>query len=110
MNEENKLNKEKAINLANIFLKRGIKNISTPSLHKCIQVIAIELGYIEGDPMRTNIFNLTSISDSDFIFVIEELWNFILKGYLAPGINGDNLWFPNVHLTEKGKEYIETIE
>ena len=28
-------------------------------------------------------------------------------GILAPGTNWNNPWFPNLHLTEKGKKFME---
>ena len=43
------------------------------------------------------------------VIVLEKIWEYILKGYLAPGRDRENVWIPHIHLTRKGKEFREKL-
>lgn len=45
------------------------------------------------------------LEEEDYLKVQDKLWELILKGYLAPGKDKMNQWFPNLHFTEKGKKF-----
>lgn len=72
-------------------------------LYNKIQIIATRLGYMNmSDSMY--MLNLKVLSDEDYLKISDKIWEYIISGILAPGRNYNNPWFPNLHLTEKGKE------
>ncbi len=75
------------------------------ALYQKIQRAANQLGYMDIDPMylgRTLI-----LKNDDYLKIVDKIWEYITSGRLAPGKDRDNPWFPNLHLTEKGKEFME---
>jgi len=105
--DEDKLNKQEISETIKKLIKRKKGNIKIDrhhSLYRSVQKIASELGYIEKPR------NLQSVlSYNDTIKCVEEIWKYIMKGVLAPGpsTDRDNLFFPYLHLTERGKRVID---
>ncbi len=96
--------------IADYLLKKGLKVFGdSKELYASIQRAAADRGIIENND--TIDLGLALIfSKEDYLKVSDKIWEFFLKGYLAPGINQYNSWFPFTHLTEKGKEYIKSLE
>ena len=95
--------------IAKELIKEGISFVGKDSgLYGRIQKIASDLGIIE---YKSGIERGTTyiLSDRDYLRVMDKIWYFILKGYIAPGRNILNPWFPNVHLTEEGKKYRDEL-
>ena len=95
--------------IAKVLMEEGISDIGKNSgLYGRIQKIASDLGIIE---FKSGIEYGTTyiLSDRDYLRVMDKIWYFISKGYLAPGINILNPWFPNVHLTEEGKKFRDKL-
>ena len=87
------------------LIKAGAISIGKNSnLFYNIKQIAIKLGYIQSlqsDRMESGI----DLEEEDFLKIQDKLWELILKGYLAPGKNEMNPWFPKLHFTEKGEKF-----
>ncbi len=71
------------------------------NLYEKIQTVATNLGYINAKSREI------VLSNKDYLKVSDKIWEWVISGYLAPGLNKDNPWFPKIHLTEKGKKLIE---
>ena len=109
MSNENKLDDKKAELIAQHLFLEGIYNfgVNTDFFGR-IQKVAAKLDFIEHvEGIETG--NTIILSDNDYIKVSDIIWKFILKGYLAPGRNKSNSWFPDVHLTEEGKKYRQKL-
>jgi len=95
--------------IAKVLIQEGISDIGKNSgLYGRIQKIASDLGIIE---YKSGIEHGTTyiLSDRDYLRVMDKVWHFVLKGYLAPGRNILNPWFPNVHLTEEGIKFRDKL-
>ena len=109
MSEISKLSENDSELITNYLLRKGIRSFSTNSFYSNIQRAAVNLGIIEdSNSVRSGVALI--LSNEDYFKVADKIWNFILNGFLAPGYNYNNPWFPQVHLTEKGKEYLKTID
>ncbi len=110
MKRLNKIGEEEAKKIAFYLLKKGIRVYGDAnSLYAITQRAAAELGIIEennGIDMGLTLI----LTKDDYLKVSDVIWNYFLKGYLAPGMDHYNGWFPHTHLTEKGKEYIKSLE
>jgi len=98
---------EKIENIVKELIRNGI--IFTVGLERAlyqyIQRAANKLGYMDIEPMdlgRTHI-----LKNDDYLKVVDKIWEYITSGKLAPGKDWENTWFPNLHLTEKGKKFME---
>ncbi|MFX1502327.1 MAG: hypothetical protein ACFFDH_15310 [Promethearchaeota archaeon] len=110
LRKDNIINDENAQKIANNLLKKGIKVFGdSRKLYIYIQRAAVDLGIIKND--NTIDLGLALIlSEEDYLKVSDKIWEFLLKGYIAPGINQYNSWFPFTHITEKGKDYLSSLE
>jgi len=52
-------------------------------------------------------FNEIVLSDEDFRKCKDKLWDYLIIGVLAPGLNPSNPNFPWVHVTEYGKKFLK---
>ena len=75
------------------------------ALYQYIQRVATKLGYMDIKPM--DLGRIIILKDEDYLRVADKIWEYITSGILAPGSNRNNPWFPHLHLTEKGKEFLE---
>lgn len=106
-NDEDKLEDEQVIEVVKQLIKRTKGNIKVDrhgSFYDNIQTVASDLGYIE-KPQSTQ----SILSYNDTIKCVEKIWECVMGGVLAPGSpsGGYNLFFPYLHITEKGKKEIE---
>ena len=100
-------NKQKVENIVKGLIKSGAifsAGISR-TLYQKIQREATKLGYMNIEPM--NLGNALVLKNEDFLKVVDKIWEYITSGILAPGNDSENPWFPALHLTEKGKEFLE---
>ena len=105
--DEDKLNDERINELVKQLIKRTKGNIHIDKhgdFYDWLQRIASDLKYIEKPQYTQSI-----LSNNDTIRCVEKIWEYVLKGILAPGSSssGYNIFFPYLHLTEKGKKEIE---
>ncbi|MFW9878766.1 MAG: hypothetical protein ACFFG0_37280, partial [Candidatus Thorarchaeota archaeon] len=75
------------------------------ALYQYIQRVATKLGYMNIAPM--DLGRAYVIRNEDYLKVVDKIWEYITAVILAPGKNWENTWFPNLHLTQKGKEFME---
>ena len=75
------------------------------ALYQKIQREATKLGYMNIEPMNLG-YSLV-LKNEDFLKVVDKIWEYITSGILAPGKDWEDPWFPALHLTEKGKEFLE---
>ena len=74
-----------------------------------IHRIAKESGYIKDFDVR----DLDTLTRADILKCVELIWNYAVKGILAPGSlknvigSTDDILFPYFHLTEKGNEVVK---
>ena len=91
------------------IIKTGYVSIGQYSgLFEMIEQLAVKLNYVKAIPsdrMESGI----DLEENDYLQIQDEIWNLILEGILAPGINKMNPWFPNVHFTEKGIKFRDNI-
>ena len=86
-----------------IIIKRG------EQFYGWIHRIAKELGYTNEYDFR----KLDRLTRADILKCVEQIWRYALEGMLAPGSSKDiegsvnDIFFPYLHLTEKGKKEIE---
>lgn len=85
------------------LLKGGITTFGRGSgLYDKIQRVAANLGFIR-QPKYSEII----ISNNDYLKCTDKLWDYLIVGFLAPGLNSNNPGFPWVHITEYGKKVLE---
>lgn len=110
--EERKLTDEQVKEIVKqyiIKLKDAIIVKKGEQFYVWIHRIAKESGYIEDYDFR----RLDTLTRADILKCVEQIWNYVLEGILAPGaskkITGsiNDIFFPYLHLTEKGKKVIE---
>ncbi len=75
------------------------------ALYQKIQRVATTLGYMDIEPI--DLGDTYVLSDDDYLKIADKIWGYITSGILSPGKNRDNPWFPHLHLTEKGKKFME---
>jgi len=75
------------------------------ALYQKTQTVATKLGYMDIKPM--DLGRVIILKDEDYLRVADKIWEYITSGILAPGSNRNNPWFPHLHLTEKGKKFME---
>ena len=108
MSEEDILTEDQAISIANFLIKDKIRYLGKEEgLYRKIQWAAARLKIIDEDPTDIYQYNPKILSNNDFLSVIDKIWDFLIKGYVAPGKDRNNPWLPHIHLTEEGKKYFE---
>ena len=70
------------------------------SIYKKFEKVAKDLNLVEKEGNR-------NLNNEDFLKMMDYLWEYFLKGYIAPGKSELNEWFPYAHLTEKGMKEFE---
>jgi len=75
------------------------------ALYQKIQRVATKLGYMDIKPM--DLGYAIVLRNEDYLKVVDKIWEYIATGILAPGRNRETPWFPYLHLTEKGKKFLE---
>ncbi|KKN47372.1 hypothetical protein LCGC14_0663650 [marine sediment metagenome] len=105
--DEDKLNDEQISKLVKQLMKRTNGNINVDKhgdFYDNLQTIASELKYIEKPQYSQSILSYNDTTRS-----IEKIWEYVMKGVLAPGSlsSGYNIFFPYLHLTEKGRKEME---
>ena len=85
----------------NELFRLGVRH----SLYQYVQRAANKLKYMNIEPM--NLRNSFILRNHDYLKIIDKIWEYSLSGKLAPGKDRENTWFPDLHLTEKGKEFLE---
>ncbi|MBA7612911.1 hypothetical protein ES703_20152 [subsurface metagenome] len=75
------------------------------ALYQYIQRVATKLGYMDIKPM--DLGRAYVLRNEDYLKVVDKIWEYITSGILAPGRNWENPRFPNLHLTVKGKKFME---
>lgn len=75
------------------------------ALYQYIQRVATKLGYMDIEPMDLGRAHI--LKNDDYLNVVDKIWEYITSGILAPGRDWEYTWFPDLHLTEKGKEFME---
>ncbi len=75
------------------------------ALYQKIQRVSTKLGYMDIEPM--NLGYAILLENDDYLKVVDKIWEYITAGILAPGSDWNNPWFPHLHLTEKGKKFME---
>ncbi len=100
-------NEEKVENIVKELIKnRVIFTVGLDlALYQKIQRVATKLGYMDIKPMDLGYAIL--LENDDYLKVVDKIWEYITSGILAPGSDWNNPWFPHLHLTEKGKKYME---
>lgn len=108
MSEEDILTEDQAKRIADFLIKDTIRYLGKEeALYRKIQWAAARLKIIDEDPTNISQYNPKILSNNDFLRVIDKIWDFLMKGYVAPGKDRNNPWFPHIHLTNKGKKYFE---
>ena len=100
-------NEQKVEIIAKELIRSGILfsvGISS-ALYQKVQRIATKLGYMDIKPM--DLGNAIVLENEDYLKIVDKIWEYITSGILAPGSDWNNSWFPHLHLTEKGKKFIE---
>jgi len=100
-------NGQKVENIVRELIKSGvIFSIGIErALYQRIQRVATKLGYM--DIKLMDLGRVIILKDEDYLRVVDKIWEYITSGILAPGSNRHNPWFPHLHLTEKGKKFME---
>ena len=75
------------------------------ALYQYIQRAATKLSYMNIEPMDLGRAHI--LKNDDYLKVVDKIWELITSGILSPGKDWENSWFPNLHLTEKGKDFME---
>ncbi len=100
-------NDQKVENIVRELIKSGV--IFTVgidrALYQKIQRVATKLVYMDIKPM--DLGRAYVLRNEDYLKVVDKIWEYITSGILAPGRNWEYPWFPDLHLTEKGKEFLE---
>jgi hypothetical protein len=100
-NEEKVENIVKELIESGIIFSVGIER----ALYQKIQRVANKLDYMNIEPI--DLGRAYVLRNEDYLKVIDKIWEYITSGILAPGRNWENPWFPNLHLTDKGKKSLE---
>lgn len=110
--EERKLTDEQVKSVINKFIielkdciivKKGVH------FYGWIHRIAKESGYIEDFDFQS----LKTLTRSDILKCVEQIWSYVMEGILAPGSSREiartenDIYFPYLHLTQKGKKIVE---
>ncbi len=110
--EERKLTDEQVKDVVNKFIFKLKDNLiikKGEQFYVWIHRIAKESGYIEDYDFRS----LDALTRKDILKCVEQIWKYVIEGILAPGSskeitrNANDIFFPYMHLTEKGKKVIE---
>ena len=88
----------------NVEVKDPLSN--TIDFYNIIRGISANLGFA-GSKEAIKIGIYPELGDKTIRIIIEKIWEFLNEGILSPGIDKNNPWFPFLHLTKKGNEYIE---
>ena len=75
------------------------------ALYQKIQRVANSLGYMDIKPM--DLKRAIILENDDYLKVVDKIWEYITSGILAPGRDKKYPWFPYLHLTEKGRKFLE---
>lgn len=73
------------------------------ALYQYIQRAATKLGYM--DIKKMDLGTVYILENDDYLKIVEKIWEYITSGILAPGRDRTDTWFPNLHLTERGREF-----
>ena len=99
------MNSEEIKKVANEFLKtRDVFYFEKgQGVYNDLQQIAKRMNLVE-EPESD-----IALQDDDCLLILDIIWDFICKGYLAPRINKYNSWFTHAHSTKKGIEFRESL-
>ncbi len=75
------------------------------ALYHYIQRAATKLGYMDIEQM--DLGRVVILKNDDYLKIVDKIWEYITSGILAPGRDREYTWFPNLHLTEEGKEFMK---
>lgn len=107
--KENKLNDEQVKEISTQIIKdmRSYITLEGEGFYKLVQATASKLGYIE-----ENVDEWTQaliISTNDSMRCIDEIWEHVLTGVLAPGTKSSGYSYSifHVHLTDYGKKVMQ---
>jgi hypothetical protein len=109
---ERKLTNEQVKDVVNKFivkLKDYIIVKKGEHFYGWIHRIAKESGFIED----YNFQRLNTLTRADILKCVEQIWNYVMEGILAPGASkeitgsANDIFFPYLHITEKGKKIAE---
>ncbi len=75
------------------------------ALYQYIQRVATKFGYMNIEPM--DLGRVFALRNEDYLKIVDKIWEYITTGILAPGRDWERTWFPDLHLTESGKEFLE---
>ena len=70
------------------------------NIYDDLQQIAKRLGFVEEPDSDV------ALQDDDCLQIIDLIWDFICEGFVAPGSNKFNAWFPHAHITKKGRDLL----
>lgn len=84
------------------LIKGGATTFGSSELYQRVQRAAARCGFIR-EPKYSEII----ISNTDYLKCTDRLWNYLIVGILAPGMNASNPTFPWVHITEYGKKVLK---
>lgn len=103
------LNEKQVELIVKELIKAGDISIGKYSgLFNNIEQFAIKLGYIQ--ELRSNrMESKIDLEEEDYLKVQDKIWELVLEGFLSPGKNMNNPWFPKLHFTKKGKQYKKTL-
>ncbi len=110
--EKRKLTDEQVKDVINKFiinLKDSLIVKKCDQFYGWIHRIAKESGYIKDFDFQ----RLNTLTRSDILKCVEQIWSYVMEGILAPGsskeITGttNDIYFPYLHLTQKGKKIAE---
>lgn len=109
---ERKLTNEQVKDVVNKFivkLKDSIIIKKGEQFYGWIHRIAKESGFIEDFDYQ----RLTTLTHADILKCVEQIWIYVMEGILAPGSSKErsgsinDIFFPYLHLTEKGEKVIK---
>jgi len=100
-------NEEKVENIVKELIRN--EKIFTVGIHKAlyqyIQRAATKLGYMNINRMELR--TAVVLKNDDYLKIVDKIWEYITSGFLAPGRDRTYTWFPNLHLTERGREFFK---
>ena len=101
-------NEEKVENIVKELIRNEkifTVGIIDQALYRYIQRAANKLGYMNINPMELR--TAVVLNNDDYLKIVDKIWEYITSGFLAPGRDRTDTWFPNLHLTEEGKEFFK---
>lgn len=109
MAEKVDLNEEQTEEIAQVFIKGNINWFEySKEFYRNAQNIAYQLGFFKLSEYERR-GGYDKLSEDSFKLVYDKIWKYIVEGYIAPGKNYLNPWFPHCHLTKEGEEYRDEL-